>query len=98
MEEIMKRSAIPNTDSLAELARFWDCHELTDFSDELEEVTEPVFAASAETSLRIPLRPAEARHLSELAKSKGVKQSTIVRRWIAQKIKERSGVKSARRG
>jgi hypothetical protein len=30
-------------DSIEELARFWDTHDLTNFADQLEEVTEPVF-------------------------------------------------------
>ncbi len=34
---------IPVTDSIEELARFWNTHSLTDFEGELEEVTEPVF-------------------------------------------------------
>ena len=34
---------IPETDSIQELASFWDTHDLTDFEDQLEEVTEPVF-------------------------------------------------------
>lgn len=34
---------IPKTDSIAELAKFWDPHDLTDFEDQLEEVTAPVF-------------------------------------------------------
>jgi hypothetical protein len=41
----MKANKLPQTDSIQELARFWDKHELTDFEDELEEVTEPAFAA-----------------------------------------------------
>ena len=36
----MKRTNIPQTDSIQELARFWDTHDLTDFEDELEEVGE----------------------------------------------------------
>ena len=40
----MKRRKLPNTDSAEELARFWGTHDVTDFEDELEEVTEPVFA------------------------------------------------------
>ena len=39
----MNRTNIPQTDSIQELADFWDTHDLTDFEDELEEVTEPVF-------------------------------------------------------
>lgn len=38
---------IPKTDSVDELARFWDTHDLTDFEHELQEVSEPVFARNA---------------------------------------------------
>ena len=43
MELGMNRKNIPKTDSIQELADFWDTHDLTDFEDELEEVDEPVF-------------------------------------------------------
>jgi hypothetical protein len=43
MEPTMKGEKIPETDSIEELARFWDSHDLTDFEDQLEEVTDPVF-------------------------------------------------------
>jgi hypothetical protein len=43
MEKPMKTSKLPRTDSIQELAKFWDTHDLTDFEGELEEVTEPVF-------------------------------------------------------
>lgn len=39
----MSKTKIPQTDSIDELARFWDTHDLTDFEDELEEVQETVF-------------------------------------------------------
>lgn len=39
----MNIKKIPQTDSIQELAQFWDTHNLTDFEDQLEEVTEPVF-------------------------------------------------------
>lgn len=40
----MKQKArLPKTDSIGELATFWDTHYLTDFEDQLEVVTEPVF-------------------------------------------------------
>jgi hypothetical protein len=38
-----KTERLPKTDPIQELAQFWDEHDLTDFADELEEVTEPVF-------------------------------------------------------
>ena len=44
MEEKIKRaSTVPETDSIKELACFWDTHDLTSFEDQLEEVEEPVF-------------------------------------------------------
>ena len=39
----MNRIKVSQTDSIEELARFWDTHDLTDFADELEEVKESVF-------------------------------------------------------
>ena len=47
----MNRTNIPQTDSIQELADFWDTHDLTDFEDELEEVTEPVFELAASVRL-----------------------------------------------
>jgi hypothetical protein len=46
MEKPMTTRKLPKTDSIQELARFWDAHDVTDFQDELEEVTEPVFGRS----------------------------------------------------
>jgi hypothetical protein len=43
MEKSMKKTTLPRTDSIQELAQFWDTHDLTHFEEELEEVTEPVF-------------------------------------------------------
>ncbi len=51
----MNRKRIPQTDSIEEVARFWDTHDLTDFKDQLEEVTAPVFSRGA--TVRIRLQP-----------------------------------------
>ena len=50
----MKSSKIPLTDSIRELARFWDTHDLTDFEGALEEVPEPVFDRGVEET--VPIR------------------------------------------
>ena len=42
MEETMTPK-IPTTDSIQELATFWQHHYLTDFENELEEIPGPVF-------------------------------------------------------
>ena len=36
MEEPMSTNKIPQTDSIHELAQFWDTHDLTDFEEQLE--------------------------------------------------------------
>jgi len=40
----------PPTDSIEELARFWDSHEVTEFEDQLEEVSEQVFESKREVA------------------------------------------------
>ena len=37
-EKPMKKFRFPKTDSIEQLAEFWDTRDLTDFEDELEEV------------------------------------------------------------
>ena len=44
----MKARKIPETDSVEELARFWDTHDLTDFEDLLENVPKRVFERKPE--------------------------------------------------
>lgn len=39
----MNSSRLPQTDSIQELASFWDTHDVTEFENELEEVGEQVF-------------------------------------------------------
>ena len=36
---------LPSTDSIRELAEFWDTHEVTDFADQLEDVADPSLRA-----------------------------------------------------
>jgi hypothetical protein len=59
MEEPMNTAKIPQTDSIEELARFWDTHDVTDFEGQLEEVVEPAFEREEE-GRRIP-KPSSRR-------------------------------------
>ncbi len=90
MEKTIKRQRLPNTDSIEELARFWDTHDLTDFEEDLEEAAEPVFVRAKGTSLSIDLQPTEAQHLKRIARSKGVKETTVLRQWILERLQESS--------
>jgi hypothetical protein len=87
----MKKTKLPKTDSIQELARFWEKHDLTDFEDELEEVTEPVFASGDSISLHLQSR--DAREVRRLAESKGVSQTELIHKWVLQKLgrRKRSG-------
>lgn len=80
----MNRTKIPQTDSIQELAHFWDTHDLTDFEDELEEVTEPVFELP--TQLLVPLNPKELEVLSTLAKSRDTSPVDLIREWVLEHI------------
>ncbi len=81
----MTKSTIPQTDSIEELARFWDTHDLTDFGDELEEVAEVVFKRRQRVVLTVPLKPEEAAAVKHVAESKGMKQDALVRQWVLEK-------------
>ena len=84
VEEKMNQK-IPQTDAIEELARFWDVHELTDFEDQLEEVTEPVFQRKMET-ISVPLNPQEVEAVKRIAESAGVEYSALIRRWVLEKL------------
>ncbi len=80
----MKTQEPPQTDSILELAQFWDTHDLTEFEDELEEVTEPVFAPR--NAIRLDLDSTEADAVRKLAEAKGVADAELIRSWVREKI------------
>jgi predicted DNA binding CopG/RHH family protein len=90
MEKTMKRPRLPNTDSIQELAKFWDTHDLTDFEQVLEDVGEPVFVRAKGTSLSIDLPPREVQRVKKIARSKGVNETTVLREWILERLHESS--------
>ena len=88
MEKPMKTPKIPHTDSIAELARFWDTHDLTDFADELEEVPESVFERRAEETVTIHLPAAEVEAVKRLAKAKGMGHMALIQEWVREKLQQ----------
>ena len=82
----MNTIQIPQTDSIEELARFWDEHDLTEFEDELEEVTEPVFIRDQTAVVKIKLSPNELEQVKRLAKSKGVRYTSLLQEWVHEKL------------
>ena len=85
----MKRKVkVPDTDSIEALARFWDTHDATDFGDEFQEVTEPVFERKRSTVMVIPLEPKEAEAVEKIAKAKGLDKRTLLRQWVLERLRE----------
>ena len=79
----MSAEKIPQIDSIQEMAKFWDTHDLADFQDQLEEVKD-VF--ERESILKVYLPPKEADAVKQLAKLKGLVPSDLLREWILEKI------------
>jgi len=84
----MKKDKIPDTDSIKELAHFWDTHDLTDYEDEMQEVTDLLVERPLGVVLRIRLDPQEAQVVETLAKAKGKDELALVRDWVLQRIHE----------
>ena len=76
---------IPETDSIEELASFWDVHDVTDFKGQLEEITEPVFQRKMEV-ISVPLSPQEVEAVKRIAESAGVEYSALIRGWVLEKL------------
>ncbi|HEV3263697.1 MAG TPA: CopG family antitoxin [Gemmataceae bacterium] len=80
----MKKVKLPRTDSIQELAKFWDSHDLTDFEDELQEVTEPVFVRG--TPIKVRLESVEAKRVRQIAQFEGVSEEELIRGWILKRL------------
>ena len=77
---------IPDTDSIRELAEFWDTHDVTEFGDELEEVTEPVFARRTTNAVTVPLSASERKAIQDIAASQGIDEAALIRAWVQEKL------------
>lgn len=84
----MKGRKIPETDSIEQLARFWDTHDLTDFEDQLEDVREPAFERKPETMIPVRLRRTEVEAVKRVAKTRGVRETALLRQWVREKLRD----------
>lgn len=84
---MLNMNKIIRTDSIEELARFWDNHDLTEFEDEMEEVQEHIFDKGLQSVMRIRLLPDEMAALKRIAESKGMNQTDLIREWVSEKLR-----------
>jgi hypothetical protein len=94
MAKPMKKPRLPKTDSIKKLAQFWDRHDLTEFEDELEEVTEPIFVRR--TVITVPLEAREAAAVERMAVAKGVSREELIRAWVRLKVASQSDGRPAK--
>ncbi len=80
----MTTDKIPKTDSIREMAEFWDTHDLTELEDQLEEVTEPVFECDRVVEVRLPTQDAET--VENMARSQGLNPADLIRSWVLEKV------------
>jgi hypothetical protein len=76
---------IPDTDSIRELAVFWDTHDVTAFDDQLEEVAKPVFTR-ARNGVTVPLSNDERTVIRKIAASRGVDEAALIHEWVQEKL------------
>ena len=81
----MSSKKIPKTDSIQELAQFWDNNDLTEFDDQLQEASEPIFVREKPMEIHLSLSSEETKMVENIAKSKGVGISKLVHDWIVEK-------------
>lgn len=81
----MSRQKILQSDSIQELAAFWDTHDVTEFEDHLDEVSGTVFERQAEW-VAVPLQPTEIEAVKRIADSKGIGYDALIREWVIEKL------------
>jgi predicted HicB family RNase H-like nuclease len=92
MEKTIRPRKIPQNDSIEKLARFWDTHDLTEFEEQLEDVGEPVFERESSGVIAVRLHPQEAEAVKRVAKARGVRQATLIRQWVRDKLQSNSSL------
>ena len=80
----MTTRQMPRTDSIQELADFWDTHDLTDFEDHLEEAPDVVFRRGSAVMLELP--PHEAQAVQRMAQARGLSEAELIRKWVTEKL------------
>lgn len=82
------QSRIPRFATVEEEAEFWDTHDITEFDDELETVTDARFIGlKRDGTLLLWLEPEAAATLSERAAREGTTPGHLARRWVLEHLK-----------
>jgi hypothetical protein len=80
----VEEKMMPKTDSIEELAAFWERRDLTDFEDELEEVPGSVFQRAH--IIGVPLTGDEHQAVRDAAASRGMDEAALIHEWVKERI------------
>ena len=84
-----KIKKIPKFKNIAEEARFWDSHDVSDYLSKMKEVKlafDPLMPK--EEVLTVRVQPVLKKRLERAARDYGVNLSSLLRIWFVDKIKE----------
>lgn len=81
---------IPEFETLEDMAEFWDCHDVTDFEDELEEAAHPVFKNMSRKLVSLRLNPEQHNKLKQIADKKKTDTALLINEWVIHHIEEES--------
>jgi len=81
------KSSISKAQSYAEIGKFWDEHDLSDYWSSTRRVKFDVVLEPEATYY--PVSQDLAEEIKSVARKEGVTARTLVNRWLDQKIKER---------
>jgi hypothetical protein len=76
---------LPKTDSIHELAEFWQCHDVTDFEDEPEEVSGLLFQRAH--VIGVPLTGDEHQAVRDAAASRGIDEAALIHEWVKERLR-----------
>jgi hypothetical protein len=85
MEKPMRKMTLPQTDSIEELAAYWDAHDITDHEEELEEIAD---AFEKKTVVQVPLDTEQAESAGKIAKAQGITLPALIQQWVGEHIRQ----------
>jgi predicted DNA binding CopG/RHH family protein len=88
-KEQQQSNRIPEFKSRAELAEWFDTHDMADYWDELKPV-KVRFAKNLSEGINIRLDPETLAQLREEAQAKGIGPTTLARMWILEHLRGRA--------
>ena len=83
------KAKLPRLDSIQELAKFWDTHDVMDFDAELVQASAPVFVRKI--AINVPLESNEVEAVERLAKARGVSREELVRSLVLRELSQPRG-------